>query len=90
MNISGAERSDAMKTYKSPAEILADIELVFASNRPCAYRSPLDAVLESLHSGRHYSWAGIYIAVDGKARRRRRLRITRRDTLPWRRRARRF
>jgi hypothetical protein len=55
-----------MKRYKSTAELLAEIEGVFGDNRPCAYRSPLDTVLELLHQGRHYSWAGIYIAVDGK------------------------
>ena len=64
MNISGAERSDAMKTYRSTAELLAEIENVFASNRPCAYRSPLDEVVGLLREGRRYGWAGIYVAVD--------------------------
>jgi hypothetical protein len=56
-----------MKTYKSTAGLLAEIEGIFEGNRPNAHRSPLDTVLELLHMGRHYSWAGIYIAVDGKA-----------------------
>jgi hypothetical protein len=55
-----------MKTYKSTAGLLAEIEGIFEGNRPSAHRSPLDTVLESLHLGRHYSWAGFYIAVDGK------------------------
>ena len=46
MNISAAERSDAMKTYRPTAELLEDVRDVFASNRPCSTRSPLDEVVE--------------------------------------------
>ena len=53
-----------MKTYRSTAQLLAEIEGVFAGDRPCAYHSPLDAVVELLREGRHYGWAGIYLAVD--------------------------
>jgi hypothetical protein len=67
MNISGAERSEAMKTYRSRAELLEKIGDVFASNRPCDCRSPLDEVVELLRAGRHYGWAGIYVAVERTA-----------------------
>jgi hypothetical protein len=67
MNTSGAEGSDAMKTYRSTAELLEEIEAVFASNRPCANPSPLDEVVGLLREGRHYGWAGIYVAVDRAA-----------------------
>jgi putative methionine-R-sulfoxide reductase with GAF domain len=67
-NTSAAERSNAMKKYESPAELLIEIESIFESNRPCAYRSPLNAVVARLQQGRHYGWAGIYIAVDRNTR----------------------
>jgi hypothetical protein len=67
MNISGAEGSDAMKKYRSTAELLQEIRDVFASNRPCANRSPLDELVERLREGRHYGWVGIYVAVDRTA-----------------------
>jgi hypothetical protein len=68
MSTSGGERSDAMKKYKSTADLLAEIENVFESDRPCAHRSPLEAVVGLLQAGRHYGWTGIYIAVDSDTR----------------------
>jgi putative methionine-R-sulfoxide reductase with GAF domain len=57
-----------MKKYKSTAELLAEIESAFEDNRPCARCAPLDVVVKMLQEGRHYGWAGIYIAVDREAR----------------------
>ncbi|HYK91129.1 MAG TPA: hypothetical protein VE398_20320 [Acidobacteriota bacterium] len=54
-----------MKTYTSPRELLAKIELLLTANQPAFRRSPLDEVIEVLAEGRHYSWIGIYLALDG-------------------------
>ncbi|HEX4488824.1 MAG TPA: GAF domain-containing protein [Terriglobales bacterium] len=57
-----------MKKYKTTPELLAKISEVFEANRPCANLSPLDTVVSILQEGRHYGWAGIYIAVDSSGR----------------------
>jgi len=57
-----------VKSYRSPRELLAEIERVLAANRPAFHRSPLEDVVELLCRGRHYSWMGIYLAVGEKAR----------------------
>lgn len=53
-----------MKTYLAPRPLLAEIEHVLASNKPSFQHSPLEDVIELLCRGRHYTWAGIYLAVD--------------------------
>ncbi|HXE89601.1 MAG TPA: GAF domain-containing protein [Terriglobales bacterium] len=53
-----------MKRYRSPREVLADVERVLAA-RPSAtaHASPLDEIVEQLHDARHYFWIGIYLVV---------------------------
>jgi putative methionine-R-sulfoxide reductase with GAF domain len=57
-----------MKKYKSTAELLAEIKNVLENDKPRAHFSPLEEVVELLQAGRHYGWAGIYIAVDSESR----------------------
>ena len=52
-----------LKTYRPTRVLLTQIEELLAKNKPSFGRSPLDRVLELLSEGRHYSWAGIYVAV---------------------------
>jgi len=55
-----------VKTYRPPRTLVAEIEKLLASSRPSFQDSPLDDVIELLCRGRHYPWAGIYVAVkDG-------------------------
>jgi len=56
-----------LKTYRSPRELLAEIERILASNQPSFHRSPLQNVVELLCQGRHYTWMGIYLAVGKNA-----------------------
>lgn len=56
-----------MKTYLSSSTILARIERLLAENRPSFHGSPLGEVAGLLIEGRHFSWAGIYLAVDKKS-----------------------
>ncbi|PYV80977.1 MAG: hypothetical protein DMG93_17115 [Acidobacteria bacterium] len=53
-----------MKTYRSTSQILANVEQLLAANRPSFNGSPLEEVAGLLISGRHYSWAGIYLALN--------------------------
>lgn len=53
-----------MKTYLSSNTILARIERLLAENRPSFHGSPLGEVAGLLIDGRHFSWAGIYLAID--------------------------
>jgi putative methionine-R-sulfoxide reductase with GAF domain len=53
-----------VKTYRSTRQILIDVEQLLAANRPSFNSSPLEKVAELLISGRHYSWAGIYLALN--------------------------
>ena len=53
-----------MKTYRSPRVLVAEIEKLLASSRPSFRDSPLDDVIELLCRSRHYTWAGIYVAVN--------------------------
>jgi len=56
-----------LKTYRSPRELLAEIDCILASNRPSFHHSPLQDVVELLCQGRHYTWMGIYLAVGKNA-----------------------
>jgi hypothetical protein len=53
-----------VKTYRTTSRILADVEQLLAANRPSFHGSPLEEVAGFLISGRHYSWAGIYLTLD--------------------------
>ncbi|PYX09959.1 MAG: hypothetical protein DMG88_04370 [Acidobacteria bacterium] len=52
-----------MKTYLAPRTLLAEIEHMLGGNKPSFQHSPLEDVIELLCRGRHYTWAGIYLAV---------------------------
>ena len=56
-----------MKKYTTTADLLTEIEDIFEGNRPGGRKSPLEEVVACLQRGRHYPWAGIYIAVEGKS-----------------------
>jgi GAF domain-containing protein len=53
-----------LKIYRSPRELLAEVEKTLATNKPSFQHSPLNDVIETLCLGRHYGWMGIYLAVD--------------------------
>ena len=57
-------QDSSLKTYRSPRELLDEVEKTLASNQPSFHHSPLDNVVETLCRGRHYCWMGIYLAVD--------------------------
>lgn len=52
-----------MKVYRSTRRLLAEVEGVLAANRPAFGCSPLQEVIDLLCSGRHYTWAGLFLAV---------------------------
>ena len=52
-----------MKSYRSTRQLLADVEGLLAARQPSFHHSPLEDVIELLCRGRHYAWAGIYLAV---------------------------
>jgi hypothetical protein len=54
-----------LKVYRSTRQVLADIEGILATSQPSFHHSPLEDVIELLCRGRHYAWAGIYLAVGG-------------------------
>jgi hypothetical protein len=58
----------ALKIYRSPRQLLAEVEGVLAANRPSFHHSPLEDVIELLCRGRHYAWVGIFLAVGENAR----------------------
>ena len=53
-----------MKSYRSTHQLVVDIDQLLSSNRPSFNHSPLEKVAELLISGRHYSWVGIYLALE--------------------------
>ena len=56
-----------MKPYRSSPAILADIESLLSSNQPSFHHSPLEDIATLLVDGRHYSWVGIYLTVNGNS-----------------------
>jgi hypothetical protein len=52
-----------LKVYCPTRQLLADVECLLAANRPGAHQSPLEGVIDLLCRGRHYAWAGIFLAV---------------------------
>jgi hypothetical protein len=56
-----------LKVYRPTRQLLADVECLLAANRPDAHHSPLDGVIDLLCRGRHYAWAGIFLAVADTA-----------------------
>jgi hypothetical protein len=52
-----------LKVYRHTRQLLADVECLLAANQPSAHHSPLDDVIDLLCRGRHYAWAGIFLAV---------------------------
>jgi hypothetical protein len=55
-----------LKVYRPTRQLLADVECLLAANRPDAHSSPLEDVIDLLCRGRHYAWAGIFLAIaDG-------------------------
>jgi len=56
-----------LKSYRSPRDLLAEIEQVLAQ-KP-SRSSPLEKVVEILYSGRHYLWVGIYLRVGERMER---------------------
>jgi len=53
-----------LKTYRSAPQLLTQIEQLLAANKPSFHHSPLDDVIETMCQGRHYSWMGIYLAIE--------------------------
>lgn len=51
-----------MKVYRPTFRLLADVERVLVSARPCFGNSPLEEVVDLLCRGRHYAWVGIFLA----------------------------
>ncbi len=58
-----------MKVYRSPQQVLADVERALASSRPSFGKSPLDEIVEILYRGRHYFWIGIYLVTARRVER---------------------
>jgi hypothetical protein len=52
-----------VKVYRPARQVLADIECALHA-KPSPYQSPLEKVVDLLCRGRHYTWAGIYLAVS--------------------------
>jgi len=61
--ISSYLRDTPLKVYCSTRRLLADVERTLAASHPSASRSPLEDVVDLLCRGRHYAWAGIFLAV---------------------------
>lgn len=55
-----------VKSFRSSRRILRDVERVLACNRPSFHGSPLEEVAGLLIEGNHYSWVGIYLALDDR------------------------
>jgi putative methionine-R-sulfoxide reductase with GAF domain len=58
-----------VKSYRPPRELLAQTEHVLAASKPSFHHSPLEAIVELLCSGRHYTWMGIYLTTGTVAQR---------------------
>ena len=56
-----------MKTYRETRALLAEIDGILDSKQSVAHQSPFDQVISLICQGRHYAWAGIFLAIDGKA-----------------------
>jgi len=56
-----------LKVYRPTRQLLADVECLLAASRPSGHHSPLDDVIDLLCRGRHYAWAGIFLAVEEDA-----------------------
>jgi hypothetical protein len=56
-----------LKVYRPTRQLLADVECLLAYSQPSAHHSPLDDVIDLLCRGRHYAWAGIFLAVGEDA-----------------------
>jgi putative methionine-R-sulfoxide reductase with GAF domain len=55
-----------LKSYRSSRSLISEIRCVLISNQPSFHHSPLEDVAALLVEGRHYSWVGIYLAIDSK------------------------
>jgi hypothetical protein len=62
-SISSYRQDSPLKAYRPARQLLADVERVLAVSRPHARYSPLEGVIDLLCRGRHYAWAGIFLAV---------------------------
>jgi hypothetical protein len=51
-----------LKVYRPTFRLLADVKRVLATGRPSFGKSPLEEVVDLLCRGRHYAWAGIFLA----------------------------
>jgi hypothetical protein len=56
-----------LKVYRSSRQLLADVERLLAASQPSPHDSPMDDVIDLLCRGRHYAWAGIFLAVGENA-----------------------
>ncbi len=56
-----------MKVYRPTRQLLADVECLLAASQASAHHSPLNDVIDLLCRGRHYTWAGIFLAVGEHA-----------------------
>jgi hypothetical protein len=56
-----------LKVYRPTRQLLADVECLLAYSQPSAHHSPLEDVIDLLCRGRHYAWAGIFLAVGENA-----------------------
>ena len=56
-----------MKKYHSASNLVRAIKRLLEVNRPSFQHSPLEEVAALLISGRHYSWAGIYLTLDKRS-----------------------
>jgi hypothetical protein len=57
------------KPYRPPREVLAEVEHILSRRYSPSGPSPLDAVVELLHEGRHYFWTRIYLLVGERMER---------------------
>jgi hypothetical protein len=56
-----------LKTYRSPRNVVAQIELLIATDKPSPHApSVLARILKQLCEGRHYERAGVFLIIDGK------------------------
>ncbi len=54
------------KPYRSPREVVGEVERVLAARYEPQGPSPLDEVVTLLQEGRHYRWSAIYLNVNGR------------------------
>jgi len=52
-----------LKTYRSPRELLTEMDRLLTANKPSFHHSPLEDVIELVCRGRYYTWMGIYLAL---------------------------